>query len=150
MGLDIFDQRPYRGNMTTLTKTLDQRIESMKELSLGELVVMAGCEYPDTRESLGALTLLSVRDDVADAVARGNWRDDPERCAHEIADGAIEVYTHQLWEQFVDLGAYNTDISDYGRDLSDMNELAGVAIYEICASLIRALDYRYTLTEEVD
>lgn len=114
----------------------------------------AECSSPDTPESAGAGFLTGVRDgvlEVIDYYANNDdtWHDaamnhdessiDDDGALHEIADGAPSVYTHEVWEQFVDLGAYNEDPTDLGEDGSDMQRCASVCLYIIADRLARVL-----------
>ena len=59
--------------------------------------------------------------------------------AHGVADDAPSIYTHQRWQEFVDLAAYLEDPSEYGIDLTDSERYAGVCLYMIAERLVRAL-----------
>ena len=109
-----------------------------------ELARMADCASPDDEHSPGADLLLGVQVDMAERFA---WAADNDAvvdddAAHEVADGAVPVYTHERWQAFVDLCAYQEDITDYGTDAADMTEAAGVALYCIAERLA------FTLLEE--
>ena len=130
------------------TKT--QMIEDLKGLTAywlsSEVESISG---PDSPESPGAKFLDAVRDSVVETLeykiendtdgdllhAARVLRDD----AHELADGAVPIYTHERWQVFVDLCAYNVDIDDYASGTTDMTELAGVALYEVARRLTDAL-----------
>ena len=96
-----------------------------------ELANMADCSNPDSQESPGARFLLSVQDDYRERVEDGYYDEDDS--PHEIADGAVPVYTHNLWQTFTDLGAYNEDPSELGVESDDMTSAAGVCLYMIAA-----------------
>jgi hypothetical protein len=58
----------------------------------------------------------------------------------EIADSGPSVYTHACWSQFVDLGAYREDISEWGEpDGSDLESIARLALYMVADRLARAI-----------
>lgn len=109
----------------------------------------AGTYSPDRDDSPGADFLRSVAEDAAELWQdhAGDYPDDPGAClhltddrAHEIADGAVPVYTATLWATFVDLGAYMEDASDYGDpDGHNMTALAGWCLYGIARRLVDAL-----------
>ncbi len=106
-----------------------------------ELAQMADCASPDDEHSPGATFLLRVQDDMAE---RFTWAADndevvDEDAAHEVADSAVPVYTHQRWQVFGDLCAYQEDITDYRTDAADMTATAGVALYLIAERLAFAL-----------
>ena len=106
-----------------------------------ELARMADCASPDDEHSPGATFLLGVQADMAERVAWAADNDEvvDEDVVSEVAGGAVPVYTHELWQAFVDLCAYAEDISDYGTDAADMTATAGVALYCIAERLAFAL-----------
>lgn len=100
----------------------------------------ADCMSPDGIDSPGAHFLIQVRDDVEEALglsADGETVSDD--IAHDIADSAVPIYTHERWLVFVDLGAYQEDASELGADTSDLSGAAGVALYMIAERLVTAL-----------
>jgi hypothetical protein len=50
----------------------------------------------------------------------------------------VPIYTHERWQVFVDLQAYQEDVSEYG-DADDLTNAAGVALYMIAERLVHAL-----------
>jgi len=128
----------------TNTTTLAESIERMKALSAGELAIMAGCGFPDSNESIGALTLTGIRDDLAECVLGGWWTEDS---AYELADNAPSVYTAIMWSQFVDLALYSSEhVEDMG-DLISPNALPALSIYKMALTLVQSLAYRFNLEE---
>lgn len=111
------------------------------ELNAYRLAGMAECASPDSPDSPGVRFLLRVASDFAERVADGEEYDDDAAydMAHEVADAAVPIYTHERWVTFVDLAAYNEDPSELGADASDMTELAGVCLYLIAERLVRVL-----------
>jgi hypothetical protein len=102
-----------------------------------ELSRIAGCYSPDDAfDSPGARFLLGVADACAEQSEYGY--EDVSDAAHEIADSAVPVYTHERWQTFVDLGAYEQDISELGVS-EDMTENAGFALYMIANTLAMTL-----------
>lgn len=83
--------------------------------------------------SPGARFLRSVAYDVAEFVNDESDDQDQDERMHEIADGAVPVYTHELWQTFVDLAAYTEDVSD------ELEKVAQLALYMIAARLAAAL-----------
>jgi hypothetical protein len=148
--------------MTTMTGTATRFATILAELSDPDavtdsirhdhspflLATLADCYSPDAADSPGAKFLTSVARDVAErfddpdlspeeqAGIIGNLREDG---AHEIADGAVPIYTHDRWLTFVDLGAYNEDVTELGATADDLTGAAGVALYMIAERLVRAL-----------
>lgn len=118
--------------------------------SVYHLATLADCYSPDGDDSPGAGFLAGIARDLAERVTYGADTADEYRAnlaeitdgdgAHEIADGAVPIYTHQRWATFTDLGAYNEDVTELGDgDASDLTGLAGVALYIIAERLVRAL-----------
>jgi hypothetical protein len=133
--------------MTTTTITLPD------DHSAYRLADGAGCYSPDSPDSPGARFLRSVQDATREAVlwaaeydtdgdllhAVDNVKDDT---AHQVADDAVPIYTHELWSTFADLGAYEEDPSEYGP-VTDMGRAAGVCLYMIAERLVHALLSEY-------
>ncbi|HUR18910.1 MAG TPA: hypothetical protein VMZ51_08255 [Acidimicrobiales bacterium] len=101
------------------------------------LARLADCSDPDTVTSPGALWLASVADSATDLA--GLDPDDRTDAIHELADNAVPIYTREVWSVFVDLGAYQTDTSDLGPPLVDMEDQAKLALYVIAETLLHAL-----------
>ncbi|MGH7612223.1 MAG: hypothetical protein ACREN4_09415 [Candidatus Dormibacteria bacterium] len=105
------------------------------------LASLAECHSPDNRESAGTVFLRHVAEAVAEQIDDGQdlAADDLSDTISEIADGAPDVYTHQRWLEFVDLCAYEEDISELAGAEADLTKLAGYALYQIADRLARAL-----------
>jgi hypothetical protein len=118
--------------------------EGFHDHSPFHLASLADCASPDSIESPGAVFLARVARDVTDYVSDAEDADPRDALAnvsdwsHGIADSAVPVYTHERWATFVDLGAYNEDVSDYGA-MDDLTNAAGVALYMIAERLVHAL-----------
>ena len=111
----------------------------------------AECSRPDGNEKLGADFLTSLftdflyiaQNDVA--VSGGDDAYDIRRSLerfewHETADGAIPIFTHQKWQTFVELGAYDEDVSELVTFRKVTGEdVANAALYIIADRLLRAL-----------
>jgi hypothetical protein len=149
--------------------TRDEIRARLDEVTTWQLAKMAECADPDRADGYGfdsmtdeeraernktasagakflrycAWSALDVLDD-ADSYA-GNPGDTlAERAEHdgrltEEADGCVPVYTHQRWQTFVDLCAYQEDTDELAGADSDMSDRAGIALYMIAERLIRAL-----------
>lgn len=110
------------------------------------LARMAGCADPDNGDSPGARFLVSVADAASEHwYAYGPDGADDHDAVWEIADGAVPVYTHELWATFVDLAAYNED-DEHGfmadalsHGHADLGKLAGIALYQIAERLVHAV-----------
>lgn len=100
-------------------------------MGLSELVERADCAWPDEQDSRDFL--YGIHDACLEQLQYKTpyWQD----MASEIADNAVPVYTHQRWRMFVDLGAYNEDLTDFGGPVANMTENAGVALYIIAERL---------------
>lgn len=131
-------------NTETLNQHNTEQLEAIQKLGVYQLARMADTLDPDTAESEGAQFLASVRDSVTYAIEYGDtirvW---------EIADQAPDVYTHRRMKEFVDLGAYRVDVSDYS-DANDVVAIAGVALYIIAERLVRALSDEFDLEDVND
>lgn len=102
-----------------------------------QLARIAECYSPDSFTSPGARFLEEIADSVNERREDGSLvRVDAPA---EIADAAVPVYTHERWQTFVDLGAYEEDVSELGADASDLTQCAAVALYMIAERLAGAL-----------
>lgn len=125
-----------------ITKEKTTEVREMTVYALACFAECGGVSGPDTSESAGARFLDRVRDALLEGMEhRENCQD---TSAHddfvwEIADGAVPIYTHERWLAFVDLAAYQEDISDLCADTSDLTVAAGVALYMIAERLCHAL-----------
>lgn len=127
--------------METTTTTLD----SIKSLSPYALARLVECGDPDSPESRGALFLTSVRDAVVEYAETDDYTHHWSDAIHEIADSAPDVYTHQRWQEFVDLCAYETDLSDivstvtFSDNKITLTDIAGYVLFDIAERLAIAL-----------
>ncbi len=114
------------------------------------LANLAGCAGPDRPDNIGwdhdaqpaggpspgADFLRSVESSTLEAIEYG-WNED---AAHEVADGAVPVYTGELWSVFVDVAAWQEDPSELGMEGSEgMEHLAGACLYLIGRRLAEAI-----------
>ncbi|AKY03376.1 hypothetical protein FDI81_gp69 [Streptomyces phage Hydra] len=125
-------------------------IEDIKQRGAYSLAGDADTLDPDGHTSAGALLLTSVRDAVIEAV---EWRVENDGLTlaeaaedvqdgdaiGEIADSAPSVYTHQLWQEFVDLGGYREDLEPHDLNGDDLSKIAGIALYHIAWRLASVL-----------
>jgi hypothetical protein len=111
----------------------------------------ADCSCPEGAERAGAAFLDSLFSDFVCAaqndldVSGGDDARDIRRALerfewHETADGAVPLWTHQKWQTFVEIGAYDEDVSDLvdSRKITG-DDCANAAIYIIADRLLRAL-----------
>ena len=97
------------------------------ELTAGE----AGYEMLDT-----------VRVSIADAIENGEFADrDADEIIHEIADSAVPVYYHDIFQALVQLRAWGEDISDITP--TDLSNGAMVCLYLVGERLARSLVSTY-------
>ena len=98
---------------------------------------------PDAPEpSPGARFLHSVAVEVPNVRERVADGEDLGDVIHEVADAEVPIYTHQRWATFVDLAAYQEDLSEWSDTVAvdDLERgVAGVALYMIAARLLYAL-----------
>ena len=94
-----------------------------------QLARVAGVASPDSPESPGAKWLELV------AVSAEEVED--EEYLSEVADQLVPIYTHERWQVFVDLAAYQEDATELGD--GDMTQLAGNALYMVAERLLREL-----------
>ena len=120
-------------------------MDESREESPYWLAKRADCLSPDSEDSPGALMLLSVRDHVVADWEAGAIDDDT---VSMIADDAPDVYTHQKWLEFVDLGAYREEPEDGEWHASDLDSIASMALYQIAYRL--AADLLRELREDRD
>lgn len=128
-------------------------LTDVRSLTAYSLATHAGCGTPDTSTSEGAQMLSRVRDDVIELVESyrdsnpdAPWSDladagkvDYSGEVSTISDGGPSVYTYTMWQQFVDLAAYQEDPTELGSDGSDMAQAAGLCLYIIADRLAWAL-----------
>lgn len=146
--------------MVTLKEYLANAITAINELDAFQLAGMADVQGPDSLESAGAKFLTSIRRSFAEQIEyfaesseadnaedlANEFRDSADECT-EIADSAPSVYTYERFHEFTDLAAWQEDISDYVSGESDMEKLAGIALYVIAERLLSEL---VTYVEEFD
>lgn len=137
-------------------------LQDIREYNAFHLADRAECGEPsklqrdgdvDSFDSAGATFLYGVRDAFLEAIewSMGTSNTTPtaddvrtavaaieEDGAHEIADGAVPVYTYPRWQTFTDLAAWQEE-PEAGEWPEDLTEIAGVALYQIADRLARSL-----------
>jgi len=113
-------------------------IEKKRSREVWQLARLAGVHEPD-RSSPGANFLRQVERAFEDLSRElgSSVLDEDELLV--LADDCVPVYTYERWQVFVDLCAWEVDISDYGYDADNMTTLAGIALYNVAESLLYAL-----------
>ena len=120
------------------------RPESRRAPTVFELAALADCAAPASADSPGAVFLTLVADcalglsadsdtDLSEAVVEL-----ADSCVVELADSCVPLYTHERWQVFCDLGAYEESLSDVGTP-TDLTEAAGLALYQIAYRLAHAI-----------
>lgn len=135
-------------------------VAEVGELSPPRLAALADCACPDRDEEAGRSFLVGVAGAVSDLLGDelraldGDadadeilatvtaWREGD--APFEIADGAPSVYTFTTWRQFVELAAWQEDVSEFGDLGDDLSRAAGLALYVIARNLVDALADRVT------
>lgn len=122
---------------------LSDYLDDVKTWTAFRLSSEADCMSPDSADSEGARFLGSVRNEIVEAIEQADADDlenlDDDGSLHEIADNAPDYRTHTRWQEFVDLGGYQEDISEYGDYGDDLTRAAGVALFMIADKLVRAI-----------
>jgi hypothetical protein len=99
----------------------------------------AGCDYPDTPDCAGAVWLIQVStylDDVVEAIEAGQERGGALWTA---AWEVVPVYEPRCWQVFVDLRAWEEDISPDLGPFESMTARAGAALAQIARRLLKEL-----------
>lgn len=113
-----------------------------------ELADLADCSAPDSHTSPGAEWLRLVANDAPELYPLSE-SDRSDRVS-ELADSDVPIYTHNKWEVFVDLGAWQEDPSELGGETADMDKASNICLYIIAERLLLALaEERDTLAREL-
>jgi len=120
----------------TIIEVKDQPVRDWSAFRLSN---EAGIASAPVIPSDGSKFLESVRDAFIERMefqrsdALGAWRisEDVVDIIHEVVDGCVPIYTHQIWETFTDLCAWTEDLSELGGPETDMNKNAMTALYMI-------------------
>jgi hypothetical protein len=86
--------------------TVEERLRFLKGLTVFEMAHITDCGQPNSAASPGADFFINVQCALIDWL---EFEDGVVPVA-ELADGALTVYTHPIWLQFVDLCAYNEEL----------------------------------------
>lgn len=112
-----------------MTKTLETR-------NAYQLANLADVSSPDAPDSPGALMLLLVQSAVWELLRAESDSDADvlrDMVGQEIDGVAPSIYTHEKWQQFTDLAAWEEDLSEWvgpGSDY-DMDRLSNLALWQI-------------------
>jgi hypothetical protein len=118
---------------------------------------LADCLCPDADDSAGGKFLADVRDAVVEGIEAETFdpdsddRDNYNGEISQIADAAPDIYTHQKWSEFVDLGAYQEE-PEHGEWPDDLDKAASIALYQIAEHLVYGLlrEWREGLAEQAN
>ena len=126
-----------------------QAIDTINNFSAYRLSLKADVESPDAVDSHGAKFLASVRDAlvewveyVRDTYDVQSLSETAQENAFDQVDACVPAYTHQLWQTFTDLAAYD-DESAYEFDGGTMTEEASYILVRIAERLFVALAEEY-------
>lgn len=100
-----------------------------------QLAHLADCSAPNGPDSPGAKMLMGIAEEVYDNVDELREASYVEDYLVGIVDGWPSIYTHEMWAQFVDLGAWEED-PPYGENMYDQ---ANACLYQIGERLAYAL-----------
>ena len=126
-----------------------QAINTINNFSAYRLSLKAGVESPDALDSPGAQFLTSVRDSLVEWVeyVRDTYdvqalSETAQENAIDQVDATVPAYTHQLWQTFTDLAAYD-DESAGEFDGGTMTETVSYVLARIAERLFVALAEEY-------
>ena len=125
-----------------------QAIDTINNFSAYRLANMVTVSSPDALNSPGAQFLASVRDSLVEWVEYN--RDEAIEALSEKAqddafdqvDATVPAYTHQLWQTFTDLAAYDDEASGE-FDGGTMTEQVSYALARIAERLFVTLAEEY-------
>jgi hypothetical protein len=137
--------------------TVQEFTDALSAESAYELATYADCQSPDTLDSPGAQYLVAVRDAMVRAISDGEimWEGASAMVAaptdrgdviSQIADDAHLIYTHNKWQAFTDLCAYQRadDVAEDMGEPGGMDQWADLCLYSIaedlCNTVCRELD----------
>tara|TARA_R110000803_G_scaffold127389_3_gene194845 strand:+ start:4509 stop:4886 length:378 start_codon:yes stop_codon:yes gene_type:complete len=115
-------------------------VKNMSVHDIHNLARIAGCDTPMDQSGEGATWLRECMSEALDMKSEMRGRHDDD-LIHEIADGLVPVYTHQLWQVWVDLGGFNfdgeyRDFSSHGDSGDSMNRVAQADCFEWASTIV--------------
>ncbi|ATI19008.1 hypothetical protein KGG85_gp68 [Streptomyces phage Tefunt] len=125
-------------------------IEKINEYSPDKLARIADCTVPDTNVNEGADFLARVRDSVVGKI-EAYWSGRPseladvvrkyrERIQDKASEAAPDAFADTMWREYVDLRAYQEDLTEFGTPTDDtMEGRARLALSSIAHRLASAL-----------
>ena len=136
-------------NMTTKTQMpeIAAALEYLKNLSVYEMANLADCGMPDSQDSAGAELFDAIRLYLIESL---EFNPLGAIEVASIADMSLNVLTHQIWLQFVDLCGYNEDLSDGMALGSTMTQQANYVLASIAERVILVICGNLNLTTDQD
>lgn len=133
--------------------TVLSQLEEIRGKHVYELARLAEVASPNTPESPGAKYLDQIRQGALEILAAddlGTLTDDEfhdsdvQDAISEYADTLVPVYTHEVWQVFTDLAAWNeedeTGLMEVAiREGHGMTQIARIALYRIAERLLQTL-----------
>jgi hypothetical protein len=119
--------REWLCSVAVAESTIDARQAWLKSINAYYMASFIDIATPASLSSKGAEFLDGLRYYL---LAWFNENDEPVNVG-QVAEYAVPIYTHDTWETFVDLCAYNEDIEDWVDESMDMNQRASMALYSI-------------------
>ena len=125
-----------------------QAIDTINNFSAYRLSLKAGVESPDALDSHGAQFLTSVRDALVEWVDYNldetieTLSEKAQDDAFEQVDATVPAYTHQLWQTFTDLAAYDDESAGEFAG-GTMTETVSYILVRIAERLFVALAEEY-------
>lgn len=117
--------------------------ESVRTTTASQLSHMAGVSHPDSPTSLGSEWLTDLRDAAVERFDYLNAEGDdisPEADWHDVAtemiaendnDGPYIVGTYRAWSVFIELSAYEEDLSDLGVESIPADDVYKLPAYAL-------------------
>lgn len=106
----------------------------LSALNVWGIAELAEVSSPDNYDSPGARFLDSLRGEIHERITSGASADDLRDESGTIADEFIDVVasrgTHNMWKIFIDLCAYEEDLSDFGL-FETPNDMLSRALWQI-------------------
>src|SRR5436190_19201503 len=118
--------------------SLREALEEVGNLNTEQLADLAESLMPEEAE--GEDFLNKVKEAVVRQYENFNGQiEDEAGFTFDIANSAPSDFVKQRWREFVDLGAYNEEPEVTDNWPRNLNEAAGVALYQVAERLVYAL-----------
>lgn len=118
--------------------------ESVRGATVYSIAHAADVYLPDSDNSPGAEWLRTLRDaavETFDLDDNGGEVSDTvsQMLAENEGDAPYVIGTHRAWSVFVDLGAYNEDLTDLGYEsipANDLSKAVDLALYQVAERVL--------------